>query len=218
MAAWRVARSNPEMSDAERRGYDAPYPADKYKAGARMFPELVPTPPDDPTGRPALAEAENNAAAWAVLASFSKPVLMAFSDEDTVMAGGEAIWLERCPGTRHPGVRTLSVSAATAVWLRRGARSVYPSVCVCLRPTVRRPRIMQVVGLHTKVRGVGHFVQDGGAEQLVAAVRALIDATPAAAIGAITVPQEWFSEQAMEHKREVRPNRNGTKDDAPCIP
>ena len=36
------------------------------KAGARIFPELVPTPPNDPTGRPNIKEAENNSAAWSV--------------------------------------------------------------------------------------------------------------------------------------------------------
>ena len=97
MAQKAVGPSNPVMSDAERAGYDAPYPEDKYKAGARMFPELVPTPPTDPTGRPAMAEAENNAAAWAVYQKWTKPVLLAFSDEDTVMAGGDAIWLESAP-------------------------------------------------------------------------------------------------------------------------
>ena len=97
MAQKAVGPSNPVMSDAERAGYDAPYPEDKYKAGARMFPELVPTPPTDPTGRPAMAEAENNAAAWAVYQKWTKPVLLAFSDEDTVMAGGDAVWLESAP-------------------------------------------------------------------------------------------------------------------------
>ena len=65
MAQKAVGPSNPVMADSERAAYDAPYPEDKYKAGARMFPELVPTPPTDPTGRPAMREAENNAAAWA---------------------------------------------------------------------------------------------------------------------------------------------------------
>ena len=54
----------------------------------------MPTPINDPTKRPAMKEAENNAAAWAVFQKFTKPVLLAFSDEDTVMAGADAIWLE----------------------------------------------------------------------------------------------------------------------------
>ena len=46
------------------------------------FPELVPTPPTDPTGRPAMAEAENNAAAWGVFQTFTKPVLCAWDASD----------------------------------------------------------------------------------------------------------------------------------------
>jgi hypothetical protein len=38
------------ISDAEAEAYNAPFPSDEYKAGARAFPELVPTPPTDPTG------------------------------------------------------------------------------------------------------------------------------------------------------------------------
>ena len=34
--------------DAVRAAYDAPYPDESYKAGARIFPALVP----DPAGRP----------------------------------------------------------------------------------------------------------------------------------------------------------------------
>jgi haloalkane dehalogenase len=40
--------------------YDAPFPDDAYKAGARAFPALVPTRPDDPA-------AAANRAAWQVL-------------------------------------------------------------------------------------------------------------------------------------------------------
>jgi len=140
MVQKAVGPSNPRMDPAERDAYDAPYPDDTYKAGARMFPELVPTPATDPTGRPMMAEAENNAAAWAVFQKFTKPVLLAFSDKDTVMAGGDAIWLEHCPGTMHPGVQ------------------------------------------HVTINGVGHFLQDGGAEQLCEAITALIRATPPASI------------------------------------
>jgi haloalkane dehalogenase len=140
MTQKAVGPSNPKMDPAERAAYDAPYPDDTYKAGARMFPELVPTPPTDPTSRPMIAEAENNAAAWGVFQKFTKPVLLAFSDEDTVMAGGDAIWLEHCPGTKHPGVE------------------------------------------HVTINGVGHFLQDGGAEQLLGAIAALISTTPPASI------------------------------------
>lgn len=34
-----------------RAGYDAPFPDKTYHAGARAFPQLVPTSPDDPAGR-----------------------------------------------------------------------------------------------------------------------------------------------------------------------
>ena len=140
MAQKAVGPSNPKMDLAERAAYDAPYPDDTYKAGARMLPELVPTPPTDPTGRPMMVESENNAAAWSVFQKFTKPVLLAFSDEDTVMAGGDAIWLKHCPGTKHPGVE------------------------------------------HITINGVGHFLQDGGADQLLGAIAALISATPPASI------------------------------------
>ena len=101
MAQKAVGPSNPVMADGEREAYNAPYPSDEYKAGARMCPELVPTPPADPTDRPALAEGQNNTGAWGVFDRFTNPVLLAFSDEDTVMAGGEVVWKERCPGTRQ---------------------------------------------------------------------------------------------------------------------
>ena len=36
------------LSDAEVAAYDAPFPDESYKAGARAFPMLVPASPDDP--------------------------------------------------------------------------------------------------------------------------------------------------------------------------
>ncbi|NQY57614.1 MAG: haloalkane dehalogenase [Ilumatobacteraceae bacterium] len=74
-------------------GYDAPFPDDRYKAGARIFPTLVPTTPDDP------ATADNEAA-WEVLATFDKPFLLTFSDSDPVTAGGDAPFLEKVPGAK----------------------------------------------------------------------------------------------------------------------
>jgi haloalkane dehalogenase len=73
--------------------YDAPFPDDTYKAGARVFPSLVPTSPDDP------ASADNRAA-WDVLERFDRPFLCAFSDQDAISRGGEAVFLRRVPGTR----------------------------------------------------------------------------------------------------------------------
>ena len=71
--------------------YDAPFPNDESKAGARQFPMLVPVSPDDPAS-------EANRAAWKGLEEFDKPFLVAFSDSDPVTGGGEARLRERIPG------------------------------------------------------------------------------------------------------------------------
>jgi haloalkane dehalogenase len=74
-------------------GYDAPFPDDRYKAGPRVFPSLVPTRPDDP------ASAANRAA-WEVLARFDKPFLTAFSDRDPITGGGERVFQKLVPGAQ----------------------------------------------------------------------------------------------------------------------
>ncbi len=45
--------------------YDAPFPDDSYKAGARQFPTLVPVTPDDPA-------AQSNRDAWAALRRWTR--------------------------------------------------------------------------------------------------------------------------------------------------
>jgi haloalkane dehalogenase len=81
--------------------YDAPFPDDRYKAGARAFPSLVPTRPDDP------ASAANRAA-WEVLARFGKPFLTAFSDGDPITGGGDRVFQKLVPGARGQAHVTLS--------------------------------------------------------------------------------------------------------------
>ena len=41
-----IARGTPHLTQAEIAAYDAPYPAPEYKAGAQIFPALVPVEPD----------------------------------------------------------------------------------------------------------------------------------------------------------------------------
>ena len=73
--------------------YDAPFPDDSYKAGARVFPILVPTSPDDPA-------AAANRAAWDVLEGWDKPLLTAFSDGDPITRGGARPFEKVVPGAR----------------------------------------------------------------------------------------------------------------------
>jgi haloalkane dehalogenase len=71
--------------------YDAPFPDERYKAGARAFPALVPAEPDDPA-------APANRAAWAGLGRFERPFLTAFSDGDPITRGADRALLAHVPG------------------------------------------------------------------------------------------------------------------------
>lgn len=73
--------------------YNAPFPDDRYTAGARKFPLLVPTTPDDP------ASAANRKA-WEVLIHWEKPFLTAFSDSDPITNGGDRIFQRLIPGAK----------------------------------------------------------------------------------------------------------------------
>ncbi len=73
--------------------YDAPFPTEEYKEGARQFPLLVPTSPDDPAS---LA----NRRAWEVLSRWEKPFLTAFSDSDPITRGAYRVLRESVPGCR----------------------------------------------------------------------------------------------------------------------
>ena len=82
-----------DLSDDVIAAYDAPFPDETYKEGARQFPTLVPTSPEDP-------EAPANRAAWEVLAAFDRPFLCAFSDEDKITAGNERHLISRIAGAQ----------------------------------------------------------------------------------------------------------------------
>ncbi|WP_222195599.1 haloalkane dehalogenase [Modestobacter italicus] len=106
MTSMQVGRivSNGTVTDMAPEvvaAYDAPFPDDRYKAGARVFPSLVPTRPDDPA-------AEANRAAWAVLRSWDKPFLTAFSDSDPITGGGDAVFQKLVPGAQGMPHTTLA--------------------------------------------------------------------------------------------------------------
>ena len=84
------------LSDDIVAAYDAPFPSSKYKAGARAFPMLVPTTPDDPAS-------ESNRAAWKILGEWQKPFLTTFSNRDPITRGGEVPWQETVPGAKNRG-------------------------------------------------------------------------------------------------------------------
>ncbi len=80
-----------KLTPAEVAAYNAPYPSADYQAGARAFPALVPTTPDDPASAP-------NRAAWDVLKTLDIPFLTQFGAEDRIMAGIDKVFQKSVPG------------------------------------------------------------------------------------------------------------------------
>ena len=104
--AWReFARSSPEFKIGELlqratatertaeeiAAYDAPFPDEPSKAGARAFPALVPV--ED--GMDGIAQ---NKKAWQGLAAFDKPFLTLFGEDDPVTGGLARPLIDRIMG------------------------------------------------------------------------------------------------------------------------
>ncbi len=82
-----------DLSPEILAAYNAPFPGEEYKAGARIFPALVPTTENDP-------ESDNNKTAWGILCQWQKPFLTLFSDQDPITKGGEQVFQKLIPGTK----------------------------------------------------------------------------------------------------------------------
>jgi haloalkane dehalogenase len=83
----------PKLAPAEAAAYDAPFPDERYVAGARRFPTLVPILPDD-------AAIPDNRRAWESLGRFTKPFLTAFTDGDPVTQGQDVRLRDEIPGAK----------------------------------------------------------------------------------------------------------------------
>jgi len=92
------------ITAAVQAAYDAPFPDESYKSGARAFPALVPTEPDDPGGMA-------NARAWPVLAELDIPFLVAFSDSDPITGAMAPVFkksIKGAQGLEHPTIEGAS--------------------------------------------------------------------------------------------------------------
>ena len=112
-----------------RAGYDAPFPDPSYQAGARAFPQLVPTTPNDPAVRA-------NRAAWDALGHWEKPFLAVFGARDPIFRRADRLLIEHIPGapaspTTASGEAISCRRTAVPTWppesspgMRRGAEAV----------------------------------------------------------------------------------------------
>tara|TARA_B100000925_G_scaffold102169_1_gene75037 strand:+ start:2228 stop:3265 length:1038 start_codon:yes stop_codon:yes gene_type:complete len=74
LAVGKILASLGKVNDAEViRGYEAPFPSPEFKAGAQIFPYLIPS------------QLRENAEVWKnIFEKWEKPFLVAFTDEDPV--------------------------------------------------------------------------------------------------------------------------------------
>jgi len=85
-----------ELTPDVLNGYEAPFPDDSYKAGARIMPSLVPS------------QLRENHKAWKkVFYNWSKPFLTTFSDMDPITRGEDKTFQTRVPGAKGQAHTTI---------------------------------------------------------------------------------------------------------------
>ena len=82
------------LAKAVKAAYNAPFPSNKYKAGAKIFPELVPGTPDDP-GVPIMKKAREVLSAW------DKPCQIIWSNKDPIMGRGNFFFKKLVPTAKE---------------------------------------------------------------------------------------------------------------------
>lgn len=80
------------LDRAEVQAYDAPFPGRSYKAGARVFPLMVPSSRND-------LGASEMRQTFRALRRWEKPTLVMFSDKDPILGGLAPIFRHLIPGT-----------------------------------------------------------------------------------------------------------------------
>jgi haloalkane dehalogenase len=75
------------------QAYEAPFPDASYKAGAAVFPLLIPLKPTDP-GAAEMSRAQRQLTRW------TKPAFVMFSDGDPITRGGDALFRRAIPGAK----------------------------------------------------------------------------------------------------------------------
>ncbi|MGD8510181.1 MAG: haloalkane dehalogenase [Gammaproteobacteria bacterium] len=89
------------LEPAVLAAYDAPFPSERHKAGARAFPRLVPTHIKDPA-------VPANRAAWQALGQWQKPFLTAFGKKDPILGWADRALQRHVPGARGQPHRDLA--------------------------------------------------------------------------------------------------------------
>jgi len=100
--------------------YDAPFPDASFKMGPRAMPSQVPTLPDDPS-------VPANRRAWEVLGKWEKPFLCAFTDNDPVTRGADAVLREAIPGAKGQPHQTI---AGGGHFLQEGRGAVFAKIVI----------------------------------------------------------------------------------------
>ena len=114
------------LPEAIVAAYDAPFPDDSYKAGAAIFPSLVPITPDMPGAR-------EMKAARQLLSGWRKPALVMFSDGDPILGGAAGFFRKLIPAAADQP--TITIRGAGHFLQEEKGREIASEVLAFMRRT-----------------------------------------------------------------------------------